>query len=150
MNLTEHFTFEELTYSDTAYSRKIDNNPVTQEHAANLKRLASMLEEIRLLLGNHPIIVTSGYRSPKLNAAVGGVANSAHLTGLAADFICPAFGGPQDVCKALQPHIESLGIDQLILERFGNSVWVHLGLTAGRPRGMAFTMTPGGNLDGFA
>jgi hypothetical protein len=82
-----------------------------------------------------------------VNAAVGGAANSAHLTGLACDFSCPSFGTPLAICQKLKPHMESLGIDQLIHE-FGS--WVHLGLSDHEPRMMALTIDNGGTRHGFA
>jgi len=83
--LTEHFSLSEFTRSDTAESLGIDNSP-TPEHLAHLQSLAEALERVRALLG-HPLHITSGYRSPALNAAVGGVATSAHSMGMAADFV---------------------------------------------------------------
>ena len=52
--------------------------------------------------GNKPVLISSGYRSPKLNKAIGGSSTSAHMSGLAADFSCPGFGTPLAICKELQ------------------------------------------------
>ena len=121
MNLTDHFTLEELTFSDTAERQGIDNTP-TPEIIANLRILAHTLEGVRQLLG-HPILVSSGYRSWPLNTAIGGSRTSFHPYGLAADFRCPAFGDPLSICFAIAgSHID---FDQLIHE-FGR--WVHIGL----------------------
>lgn len=120
--LTEHFSLEELTHSDTANARGIDNEP-PPEILANLVKTAELLEEVRRLLGG-PITVTSGYRSPALNAAVGGVTKSAHLTGQAADFGCPGFGDPLKVCHAIAA--SSIAFDQLIHEWVGGAHWVHI------------------------
>ncbi len=80
------------------------------------------MEQVRTILGGAPIHVDSGYRSPLVNAAVGGVSTSAHCRGLACDFVVPEFGAPTDVALAiLHSDIE---FDQLILE-YG---WVHIGL----------------------
>ncbi len=88
----------------------------------NLGLVAAVMEGIRTLLGDRPIVVHSGYRSAEVNQAVGGVATSAHCRGLACDFVCPAFGTPAEVALAiLRSDIE---YDQLILE-YG---WVHVGL----------------------
>lgn len=122
-NLTAHFTLEELTASDTARRRGIDNTPAAAVRA-NLHRTAETLERVRDLLGGRPVIVTSGYRAAALNRAVGGVPNSAHLSGLAADFICPKFGAPLDICRAISA--SSIEFDQLIQE----GTWVHIGLAA--------------------
>ena len=67
--------------------------------------------------------ITSGYRCPELNAAVGGASNSAHLFGCAADFVCTA-ATPLDICRAIEPYLVELQIDQLIHE---NESWVHVG-----------------------
>ncbi|NUX55909.1 D-Ala-D-Ala carboxypeptidase family metallohydrolase [Paraburkholderia youngii] len=121
MRLTDHFTLEELTQSETAARRRIDNTPSTAivEH---LTRTAHTLEQVRTLLGSHPVLVSSGYRSPALNAVVGGAANSAHMTGLAADFICPGFGTPLEICRKVAA--SGIVFDQLIQE----GTWVHIGL----------------------
>ena len=122
MNLTEHFTLSEFTISQEAARRDIDNMP-DELALSELKRTAELLEKVRALLGGVPILISSGYRCPKLNAAVGGSSNSAHLWGGAADFTAPGFGTPGDV--AIKIARESLlDYDQLILE-FGS--WVHIG-----------------------
>lgn len=79
-----YFTVKELTRSVTAEAKKIDNTP-NPEAEANLKELISnVLDPLRKAYGR-PIMVTSGYRSPRLNAAVGGVKTSQHQKGQAAD-----------------------------------------------------------------
>ena len=120
--LTEHFTLEELISSQVAARKNIDNSPPTAV-SKNLKLLAALLEDIRTLLGNHPVVVSSGYRCPALNQEVGGALNSYHMDGLAADFTVPSYGTPLQTARA----IASSGIvyDQLIHE-FGT--WVHIGL----------------------
>jgi hypothetical protein len=138
--LTPHFTLEEFTLSQTA-ARKGINNAVPPQEYKNLKRCAETMETVRALLGDLPILISSGYRSPKVNAAVGGSKNSAHMSGLAVDFSCPAFGTPLAICEALAPHMERLGIDQLIHEY---DTWVHLGLSTGVPRHMALTIDTNG------
>jgi zinc D-Ala-D-Ala carboxypeptidase len=121
LNLTLHFTFEELTYSATAARLGLDNTP-TPAAVANLRLVAAIMEKIRLLVGGKPIVVHSGYRSVEVNRSVGGVETSAHCRGLACDFVCPIFGTPTEVALAiLKSDIE---YDQLILE-YG---WVHVGL----------------------
>lgn len=119
MKLTENFTVEELIA--TQY-RGINNQP-TPLAFENLKILAASLEEIRFLLGT-PIIITSGYRCPDLNSAVGGSRNSRHMLGLAADFISPKYGDPVKICKAIER--SEIMFDQLILE-FNR--WAHFGLS---------------------
>lgn len=123
MQLTPHFRLIEFTRSATAAARGIDNTP-SDEHLRNLHKLAEFLEEVRELLG-HPIIITSGYRSPELNKAVQGSATSSHCHGLAADFHCPGYGSDFDVCRMIAA--SRLKFDQLIFEQ-ANSTWVHLGI----------------------
>jgi len=123
-----HFSLEEFLVSDTARSLGVSNYP-TWDIVDNLRRLGDTMERIRAGLGGHPITITSGYRSPPVNNAVGGATNSAHLSGLACDFVVPHFRGPPDVCAAIQPYLVVLEIDQLIDEGGGDGWgWVHLGL----------------------
>lgn len=121
MQLSRNFTLEELTVSQEAARRGLDNTPGPDE-MANLKQLAILLEEVRLLLG-HPILVSSAYRSSKVNSAVGGSKNSAHMRGLAADFTCPGYGSVYEVATRIRD--SRIAYDQLIHE-FG--AWVHIGL----------------------
>jgi hypothetical protein len=128
MQISEHFTLEELSFSETAARLGLDNTP-SSIVVANLRLVGVVMETIRTLLGGRPIIVHSGYRSSQVNKAVGGAATSAHCFGLACDFVCPEFGTPYDVALAiLKSDIE---YDQLILE-YG---WVHAGLAQ---RGIVF------------
>lgn len=120
MKLSTHFTLAEMTISQTAERKGLDNDPPIEILAA-LKRTALGLETVRMLLGA-PIIITSGYRSPAVNRAVGGSKSSQHLKGEAADIIVPGFGTPAEVVKAIVGHNE-IPFDQCILE-FGR--WVHI------------------------
>jgi len=124
MNLSPHFTLEEFTISTTAAQLGIDNTP-DQDALSELEDLADLLERVRTLLDDSPIMITSGYRCPQLNAAVGGVPDSAHVYGRAVDFIAPDFGTPHEIVEQLVPYMAELQIDQLIWE-YGD--WVHLGL----------------------
>jgi zinc D-Ala-D-Ala carboxypeptidase len=123
-NLTDHFTLEELTISQTAAREGIDNTPDAAA-LANLRTLAAVLERVRSALGNHAVAVSSGYRCPALNAAIGGSKTSAHMDGRAADFIVPAFGTVLQTARAIAA--SGIGFDQLIYE-YGR--WIHLGLAA--------------------
>lgn len=124
MNLTAHFTFEELVA--TTHRKFIDENRrYGNERVLSLKRIADKLEEIRALLGN-PIQISSGVRCPGLNAVVGGSKTSKHMDGLAVDFTCAGFGSPYDVALAIVEN-ELIQFDQIIYE-FG--AWVHLGIAA--------------------
>jgi zinc D-Ala-D-Ala carboxypeptidase len=145
--LSDHFTVEEFTDSQTAARKGINNVPSTSSREwRNLHRVASVMEDVRLLLGSKPILISSGYRSPAVNTAVGGSKSSAHMSGLAADFTCPGFGSPLAICKELEPHMKALGIDQLIHEF---NTWVHLGLRNDEPRHQALTINNNGTRTGF-
>ena len=127
MKLSPNFSLAEMTHSQTAAREGIDNTP-KPEHLENLKRLCvELLEPIRSMLGNRPITVSSGYRSPQLNAAVNGSNSSAHSIGFAVDFNCHSFGDTKAVATFLAQELPKRGIkfDQLILE-FGS--WIHLGM----------------------
>jgi hypothetical protein len=116
MNLTEHFTLEEMLVTQ---HREIDNSP-NDEVMANIFVMAGVLEMVRTIL-NVPMIITSGYRCPDLNIIVGGRRGSKHMLGLAADFIAPAFGPPIDVCRAIIA--SGIEFDQIIYEH----TWTHFG-----------------------
>jgi zinc D-Ala-D-Ala carboxypeptidase len=127
MTISEHFTLEEFCFSETAARLGLDNTP-TSIVTTNLFLVAAVMERIRTLLGDKPIVVHSSYRAPKVNKAVGGVETSAHCRGLACDFVCPAYGTPVEVTSAILK--SNIDYDQLILE-YG---WVHIGLAqAGVP-----------------
>ena len=100
--LSPHFTLEEMCFSSTAVRLGIDNTP-TPEIVAHLTVLANALEPVRALLG-HPMHIDSGYRCSALNKAIGGAPNSAHMDGYAADFVCPDFGSPLEIVKAIALH----------------------------------------------
>lgn len=134
MDLTLNFTLEELTHSETAIRKGISNEP-SPEVIENLRRLARVLEEVRVLLGSHPILVSSGYRSPELNLAIGSSSISAHPKGLAADFTCPKYGPPRDCALAISR--SNLDFDQVIWE----GTWVHLGLAELDNRHQVLTAT---------
>lgn len=136
MNISEHFTLEEMTISETAIRRGIANTPGVVE-LNNLKRTASIMEEVRSLLGS-PIRISSGYRCLALNRAIGSGDNSAHVKGLAIDFTCPGFGTPKEICKKIAS--SSIKFDQLIYE----GTWVHIGLRIGEPRRQVMTAVFGG------
>ena len=126
MKLSPHFTLQELTVSDWAARNGVENIPPL-DVVANLTKLAEKLEEVRAILGQ-PIIINSGYRSPKVNKAIGGKPASSHQYGLAVDFKCPAFGTPEDIVRALSK--TNIKYDQLILEFAtpDGGGWVHLGI----------------------
>lgn len=117
MHLTQHFTLEELIHSDYAIRHGISNYP-SPAMITNLKTLAEYLELVRDLLKS-PIIISSGYRGMELNRKIGGSTRSAHMSGLAADFIAPRFGTPKEIVSAIKD--SDIRYDQLIYE----GTWVH-------------------------
>lgn len=129
MMLSPNFSLAELTVSQFAARAGIDNAP-GPDALANLHRLAIALERVRAWL-NRPVIILSGYRSPGVNRGVGGARRSAHLSGLAADFICPSYGKVMDVFESVR--MSGIVFDQLIAER---GTWVHLAI-ADHPRHQA-------------
>lgn len=84
MNLSPNFTLAEATVSETARARGLSNQPLPA-HLANMRQTAAGMEQVRALFGR-PITVTSWYRSPAVNRAVGGVPTSHHALGWAVDF----------------------------------------------------------------
>ena len=115
-----NFSMDELTHSDTAARHGIDNTP-NDNQKENLYKLAMEMEDVRELLNNKPIYVSSGYRSLALNELLGSKKTSSHIKGLAADFTCRQFGTPNEIVFAL---INSdIPYDQVILE-FDR--WVHI------------------------
>ena len=127
MNLTPHFSLEELTHTD---HRTLDNTP-NEAELANLKRLAEFLEAVKTVLGGKPIIVNSAFRSKAVNDAVGSKDTSQHRIGCAADIRVPGMT-PDEVVKAIIA--ANLGHDQVIRE-FDR--WTHVSIpnhTTDKPR----------------
>jgi uncharacterized protein YcbK (DUF882 family) len=118
MQLSEHFTLEELTHSEVAERKGLDNTPNASE-IANLTRLAALLEEVRSLL-NKPIMLNSGFRSKAVNDSVGSKDSSQHRIGCAADIRVPGMT-PKQVVEAIIA--SDIGYDQII-EEFGS--WTHI------------------------
>lgn len=112
MKLSAHFSLEEFTISSKALSMGVKNTP-TPPHLENLKRLAERMEAVRALF-NRPIEITSAYRNPQVNAAVGGVPTSAHALGHAADF---HVDGMTDLEASKRIRDSGLKFDQLIYEK---------------------------------
>ena len=123
--LTPHFKLSEFVKSSTANARHIDNTP-TEAIVANLKALCEeVLEPLRQWCGK-PIIISSGYRSPALNKAVGGAKNSQHMTGEAVDIRLPDAASCR---KWFLWMMDNLQFDQLIMEKstFSSTrYWIHV------------------------
>ncbi len=130
MQLSEHFTLEELTHTD---HRDLENTP-NETELANLKRLASFLETVKSVLGGKPIMVNSAFRSKAVNDAVGSKDSSQHRVGCAADLRVPSMT-PDEVVKAIIA--SGIGYDQIIRE-FDR--WTHISVpndANGTPRKQA-------------
>jgi len=137
MNLTEHFTLDELTHTD---HRELDNTPNDAE-LENLKRLAEFLEDLKVVLGGKPIMVNSAFRSKAVNDAVGSKDTSQHRIGCAADIRVPAMT-PDQVVRAVIA--SDLGYDQVIRE-FDR--WTHISIpnqSTGSPRKQALIIDKAG------
>ena len=136
MKKIKYFTLSELLHSSTANRLHIDNIP-SFEVVDNLNRLAYYLDGIRTKYGK-PLTITSGFRSIQLNKVVGGVTNSQHTKGLAADIVC------DDMNKLFSIIQETGDFDQLIMEhRTGSSSqWVHVSIapTRSTPRKQVFSI----------
>lgn len=129
--LSAHFTLAELTVTETGLPNRPDATI-----AARLKITAEGMERVRAVLGGKPIRINSGYRSPAVNRKVKGSPTSGHMLGWCADFVCPAFGAPIDICRALVA--AGIRFDQLIEE----GTWVHISFDP-RMRGQVKTKRPG-------
>jgi uncharacterized protein YcbK (DUF882 family) len=133
MNLSPHFTLDELTHTD---HREIDNSP-TQDEINNLQQLANFLEEVKTVLGGKPIMISSGFRCKALNDAVGSKDTSQHRTGFAADFRVPGMT-PDEVVRTIVA--SGIGYDQIIRE-FDR--WTHISV-ADKPRKQALIIDKAG------
>jgi zinc D-Ala-D-Ala carboxypeptidase len=137
MNLSEHFTLEELTHTD---HRELDNTPNDAERN-NLNRLAEFLEQVKTVLGGKPIMVNSAFRSKAVNDAVGSKDTSQHRVGCAADIRVPSMT-PDEVVKAIIA--SGIGYDQVIRE-FDR--WTHVSVPnqpSGTPRRQALIIDKSG------
>lgn len=126
--LTEHFSLNELIRSSTASRRGIRNTPTPAIITSLTLLCQNVLEPVRLHYGR-PVIITSGYRSPALNKAIGGSSTSQHCKGEAADFTVVGQSN-MDVCRWI---VDNLAFDQLIYE-YGEAGWVHCSWTTRQTR----------------
>jgi zinc D-Ala-D-Ala carboxypeptidase len=118
MNLSPNFTLAELTTSEIAERKGLDNTPNATE-VSNLVRVAELLEQVRTLLGK-PILVNSAFRSKPVNDAVGSRDSSQHRIGCAADIRVPGLTPKQVVQACIDANVP---FDQII-EEFGS--WTHI------------------------
>lgn len=146
-----NFTIAEMVQSNTADRLKISNNPPADVRV-HLTETITLLECIRAeweeycerySLGTPAIRISSGYRSPELNKAVGGVKNSAHVEGYAAD-LQPVNGNQDEFERFFATDFSkmSYAFDQIIIEKSKTSRWVHVGYKRadGKQRRQCFTL----------
>ena len=119
MNLTPHFTLDELTASESAERNGWDNSPNDAE-LENLKRLTDFLEQVKVVLGGKPIMINSAFRSKKVNDSVGSKDTSQHRIGCAADIRVPGMTPDEVVRKVIA---SGIGYDQVIREF---DLWTHI------------------------
>ena len=139
--LSEHFSLGELTKTSV---KSLDGNIPSHEAIENLKRLCPWLEELRYTYNSlyclkpgedyetsknvEPVIITSGYRSPDVNRAVGGANSSNHLSGCAVDIRCAGFEQAVRYATILLDIADDTGqdYDELFIERKkGGRYWLH-------------------------
>jgi zinc D-Ala-D-Ala carboxypeptidase len=122
MNLSPHFTLEELTRSEVAARNGWDNTP-NDDEVANLMRLAYLLEKVKEAVGGKPVMINSGFRSKQVNDAVGSKDTSQHRLGCAADIRVPGMTPKQVVDACITA---SVLFDQIILEF---DAWTHISVS---------------------
>ena len=134
----KYFTINELTNSATAKRKGIDNRPSQDVTSALTALVDNVLDPLRQAYGQ-PIVVTSGYRCPKLNKAVGGSSSSQHVKGEAADIRCVSDSPKEN--KVIFDLIRKLNLpfDQLINEY--NYDWIHVSFSRYKKRGQVLTAT---------
>ena len=124
MNLTPHFTIEELAGTSNDKYKKL-NLLKAQEHMGKMYMLAGFAERVREIIGK-PMIITSGYRCPELNKAIGGAITSQHIFCEAIDFVVKGLR-PEDVFNRIVT--SDLKYNQIIIERNkSGSQWVHISI----------------------
>lgn len=136
MQISKHLSLAEVSRSETAKRRGINNTP-SGEHLENFKKLAeNIFEPIREHFGV-PIHISSGYRSKELNSAIGGSATSQHCSGEAIDIDMDGSASGVTNAQVFNFIKDNLQFDQLIWEFGSNSNpdWVHVSYeTTGKQR----------------
>lgn len=123
VQLTPHFKLSEFTVSDTARRLGLSNMP-PPDKLANVRVAADGMERVREILGGTPINISSGYRSPEVNQAVGGSRTSDHMEGFSVDFRSDRFGTPYQIVEKLITVPDLMDrVDQIIFEK---ARWVHI------------------------
>jgi len=142
--LSLYFTYGEAVASQTAARMGIDNEPRDKRILDNILATASRMDNVRSLLGV-PVIVTSWYRCPELNLAIGSKPTSQHSQGVAVDFVAPRYGTPREIVTRVRD--EHVLYDQVILEYpdSPSGGWVHISFTA-TPRLQALVIDRAGTV----
>lgn len=122
MNLSTHFTLHEALFSSTAGRFGIDNSHPTEAIIEEALSTASMMERVRLILGEIPLHIDSWIRCLELNRALRSKDTSQHILGSAVDFICPTYGTPLVIAQKLIDNTAYIDFDQLIYEHD----WIHI------------------------
>lgn len=137
MQLSKHFSLAEMTRTSTGLPNVPDSMALLR-----LRFTAKMMELVRAVLGNVPVLVSSAFRSRAVNAKVGGSDSSDHVTGQAVDFTAPGFGPPRAIVSAIAK--SDILFDQLIFE-FPSAAnnwagaWVHISFRSANPRRQVLT-----------
>ena len=137
MKLSEHFSLAELCKTKTGFE-----NVPNEAQVENLKRLCRWLEQLRRRWnnlygeGDDPIIINSGFRSPEVNKAVGGVATSNHLTGCAVDIRCIGMEQALRYASILLDisDLNNEDFDELLIEQKAHVVWIHFAVRSSENR----------------
>lgn len=127
IQLTPHFMLSEFTRSSTATARHIDNTP-NEEHIANLRYLCEQILEPLRQHFNTPVLISSGYRCPELNKAVGGSKTSNHMYGYAADLQIPDITTGRERFTWIKDNCQ---FDELIWEHStptSKDYWIHVAI----------------------
>lgn len=111
-----------FTMAEAIRTSHTGRNTPDKTQADRILNTAWNMEIVRAVLGRKPITVSSWFRSPEVNSAVGGSPTSEHLLGAAVDFTCPEFGTPLEICRTLVHCAHILNYNQLIYE----GTWVHI------------------------
>lgn len=127
MLLTPHFSLEELTITSNK-ELKATNQVQAEKQLGKMYMLAGFAERVREIVGR-PLIITSGYRCPALNKAVGGAASSQHKLAEAIDFKCKGLTNEQIACKIAA---SDLKFQQLIIEHSKGVAWIHVSIGSKR------------------
>lgn len=128
LQMTDHFTYDELTATSVSPELQEENRKAGTTYLANLLAVANELEKVRAFFGA-PVHINSAFRCAALNKAVGGSPTSQHTTGEAADFVVAGYADPKGMRFVFDWCRNHLSFSQLIFEHPPRKTpWIHLGL----------------------